>query len=189
MKRLARMTLVVAFMPFAVSLSPAHSQTTWNVELLRGSTFSPPHLTIDEGDQVHWVWVSGSHNVESGVGGNHDGNFRSGDPGFRQTFGLVFDGAFLDAHIMVGNVYPYYCIVHFGSGMVGSVTVIVASDVDRDADVDLDDYASIAPCLNGPGPSAPLSECSAKQQAQADIDRDGDVDLRDIAILQRAFTG
>ena len=135
------------------------------------------------------MWVSGSHNVESGVGGNHDGNFRSGDPGRGLTFDIVFDAAFLDAHIMVGNVYPYYCIVHVSFGMVGSVTVIVASDVDRDADVDLDDYALIAPCLDGPGTSAPLSECSAKQQAQADIDGDGDVDLRDIAILQRAFTG
>ena len=188
MKPLARTTPVVAFMLFAVSLSPAHSQTTWNVDLGSGA-FSPADLTIDEGDQVHWVWVRGTHNVESGVGGIHDGNFRSGDPGFRQTFDLVFDRAFLEAHIMSGNVYPYYCIVHVAIGMVGSITVIAASDVDRDADVDLDDYASIAPCLNGPGPSAPLSECSAKQQAQADIDRDGDVDLRDIAILQRAFTG
>lgn len=188
MKPLGRMTLVVAFMPFAVSLSPARSQTTWNVNL-SGMTFSPAHLTIDEGDKVHWVWVRGTHNVESGVGGNHNGIFRSGDPGFRLTFDIVFDRAFLDAHIMPGNVFPYYCIVHVSFGMVGSITVIVAGDVDRDTDVDLDDYASIAPCLNGPNASDPLPKCSAKQQAQADIDRDGDVDLRDIAILQRAFTG
>lgn len=190
MKPLRRMTLIVAFMPFAVSLSPARSQTTWNVNLGEGR-FTPAHLTIDEGDKVHWRWatVFGFHNVESGVGGNHDGNFRSGDAAFNQTFDLVFDRAFLDAHIMLGNLYPYYCIVHVAFGMTGSITVIVAGDVDRDMDVDLDDYASIAPCLNGPGPSDPLPKCTAKQQTQADIDRDGHVDLRDIAILQRAFTG
>ena len=189
MKPLGRMTLVVAFMPFAVSLSPARSQTTWNVDLY-GPSFTPAHLTIDEGDTVHWVWTYiFFHNVESGVGGNHDGNFRSGDPGTGQTFDLAFDRAFLDVHIMSGNVYPYYCILHFNNGMFGSITVIVAPDVDRDTDVDLDDYASIAPCLNGPGPSDPLPGCTAKQQTQADIDRDGDVDLRDIAMLQRAFTG
>ena len=182
------MRLIVAVMPFAVSLSAAHSQTTWNVEL-GGGRFTPDDLTIDEGDRVHWVWVTGIHNVESGVGGNHDGNFRSGDARFNQTFDLVFDRAFLDAHIMSSNVYPYYCIVHVSLGMVGSITVIVAGDVDRDTDVDLDDYASIAPCLNGPDTSDPLPECTAKQQTQADIDRDGNVDLRDIAMLQRAFTG
>ena len=188
MKPFGRLTLVVVFMPFAVALSPARSQTTWNVEL-GGGRFTPADLRIDEGDSIHWVWVTGLHNVESGVGGNHDGNFRSGNAGFNQTFDLVFDRAFLDAHIISGNVYPYYCIVHVAFGMVGSITVIVAPDVDRDTDVDLDDYASIAPCLNGPDTSDPLPECTAKQQTQADIDRDGDVDLRDIAILQRTFTG
>ncbi len=188
MKPLGRMTLVVAFMPCAVSLSSARSQTTWNVNL-GSSSFTPTHLTIDEGDTVHWVWVRGLHNVVSGVGGNHDGNFRSGNAGFNQTFDLVFDRAFLDAHIILGNVYPYYCIVHVAVGMVGTITVIVAADVDRDTDVDLDDYASIAPCLTGPDTSDPLPECTAKQQTQADINRDGNVDLRDIAMLQRSFTG
>ena len=41
-----------------------------------------PDQTVDVGDTVDWAWVSGLHNVESGVGGIHDGAFRSGDPAF-----------------------------------------------------------------------------------------------------------
>lgn len=88
-------------------------------------SFSPADITIDTGDTVTWTWAGGFHNVESGVGGTHDGNFRSGDPTSTvgTMFSVTFDQAFLNAHPMANNEYPYYCAIHFGGGMVGSVTV------------------------------------------------------------------
>jgi len=85
-------------------------------------------LTITVGDTVHWVWDLGDpllHNVESGVGGAHDGNFTSGPPEpSPATFDVIFDQSFLDANPMAGNVYPYYCITHLISGMTATITVV-----------------------------------------------------------------
>jgi len=106
----------------------ATAQTTHNVDL-SGFTFTPANLTIDAGDTVHWVWVSGTHNVESGVivagVGVPDGNFTSGASTsvVGTTFDVVFDPAFLTANPMPGNVYPYYCVVHAAVNMAGTITV------------------------------------------------------------------
>ena len=99
--------------------------------MLDGLLFLPADITIDRGDTVHWEWVSGDHNVESGVidagAGVPDGNFRSGDPTavVGNSFDLVFDQAFLGANPMPGNVYPYYCIIHANVNMAGTITVEV----------------------------------------------------------------
>ncbi len=56
-------------------------------------------------------------------------------------------------------------------------------DLDRDGDVDDDDFSEVVICLTGPeGPATP--ECNS-----VDFDRDGYVDLGDVAVLQRVFTG
>lgn len=103
------------------------AQTT-HVVNLTGSAFSTPDLTIAVGDTVQWNWVSGLHNVESGVAGVHDGIFRSGDPVLApSTFSVLFDQAFLNANPTPGKVYRYYCTVHLGVGMVGQVTVAFPS--------------------------------------------------------------
>ena len=88
-------------------------------------TFVPADVKINIGDTVHWAWKGEgmAHNVESGVGGAHDGNFLSGDPVTSEDFSVVFDQAFLDANPMPDNLYPYYCAPHFNFGMVGSITV------------------------------------------------------------------
>jgi len=54
---------------------------------------------------------------------------------------------------------------------------------DGDEDVDLDDFASFAACMQGPG-TAVGAECQC-----ADSDEDDDVDLLDFARMQEAFTG
>ncbi|MHC4697793.1 MAG: cupredoxin domain-containing protein [Planctomycetota bacterium] len=102
--------------------TPSFAQTIHTVEL-SGVSFSPPALAIGVGDTVHWVWLDGSHNVVSGVGGTPDGNFSSGAPTMGATYDVIFDQAFLDANPMAGNEYPYYCQVHVGSGMTGTITV------------------------------------------------------------------
>ena len=103
------------------------AQTTHTV-MLSGISFSPDDLTIAVGDTVDWVWSSGLHNVESGVGGVPDGFFSSGAPqNPPRTFSVTFDQAFLDANPTAGKAYDYYCIVHLGLGMTGRVTVEVPS--------------------------------------------------------------
>ncbi len=111
-----------------------------------GFDFTPANVTIETGDTVHWFWAGGLHNVESGVGGVHDGNFRSGDPtsDTSTTFDVTFDEAFLTAQPIPQDVYPYYCAVHEALGMVGSVSVepdpCAVFDADNDGDVDLADF-------------------------------------------------
>ncbi len=110
---------------FVLQASVAQGANTLQV-LMTGITFSAPDLTVTVGDTVRWVWIDGFHNVESGVGGTHDGIFRSGDPtaAAGTTFELVFDQAFLDANPQTNNSYPYYCFVHVGVGMIGTITVV-----------------------------------------------------------------
>jgi plastocyanin len=111
-------TLVLGFAPSAAA------QTTHQVDLA-GVSFTPADLTIAEGDTVLWNWVSGVHNVSS-----DDGLFRSGNPvSGPNTFSITFDAAFLASAPANGNVYNYFCEVHVGFGMVGSVTVITANPV------------------------------------------------------------
>jgi len=133
---------------------PVVAPTTVNVSVA-GFDFTPADVQIETGDTVHWFWAGGIHNVESGVGGVHDGNFRSGDPtsSTSTTFDVTFDAAFLAAHPMPGNVYPYFCIVHEPLGMVGTVTVgtpvCPAFDADGDNDVDLQDYRAFQDNFTG----------------------------------------
>ncbi len=62
-------------------------------------------------------------------------------------------------------------------------------DFDNDGDVDLDDFAIVAACLDGPDELTPPGGCSPGDFADADQDSDGDVDLDDFALLQLEFTG
>jgi hypothetical protein len=56
-------------------------------------------------------------------------------------------------------------------------------DVDRDGDVDTDDYSELALCLAGPGVGTPTG-CE-----DMDWKPDDAVDLADVAAFQRMFTG
>ncbi|MCK4342956.1 MAG: hypothetical protein KAY37_14680, partial [Phycisphaerae bacterium] len=56
-------------------------------------------------------------------------------------------------------------------------------DLDRDGDVDLDDFNIFAGCMNGPEITFP-GGCD-----DADLDGDADVDLADFAVFQTLFTG
>ena len=183
--------VTLVLLTLAASAAPA---ATITVQLV-GFTFVEQDITIEVGDTVHWEWVSGFHNVESGVvvsgAGVPNGMFRSGDPTsvVGTTYDLVFDQAFLDAHPIAGNEYPYYCIVHTFFDMVGTVTVVMLGDVDGDFDVDLTDHAITADCLSGPESDVSQGVCSLEEFDLSDTDDDGDVDLRDVAAIQNAFTG
>ena len=58
-------------------------------------------------------------------------------------------------------------------------------DLDRDRDVDLNDFATFQVCFNGSGrPPVSPSLCG-----EADSDQDGDVDVNDFAVFQICFNG
>lgn len=67
--------------------------------------------------------------------------------------------------------------------------VRLLGDLDDDGDVDLDDYADFADCLNGPNVTAPPGGCTLEQFNDADLDEDDDVDLSDFAVFGRVFEG
>jgi len=162
----ARCTLVAVVIAAAITLSTSAPAETHHVDVGPGFDFIPADITIQTGDTVVWTWVSGLHNVESGVDGNHDGNFRSGDPvndpGL--TYEVTFDQQFLDDHPMEGNVYPYYCSIHVNFNMIGSVTVEPApvecpADIVGDDDtVDVNDLLELLANWGTDGNGAAIAE-------------------------------
>ncbi|HEX5399108.1 MAG TPA: Ig-like domain-containing protein [Verrucomicrobiae bacterium] len=86
-------------------------------------TFSPANVTIHVGDSVIWTWASTFHSTTSGTvsGGtaHPDGLW---DSGLIQNLPHAFTNTFNSA-----GDFPYYCSVHYGSGMIGDVAVEAAS--------------------------------------------------------------
>jgi len=70
--------------------------------------------------------------------------------------------------------------------VVSGVAVGLPGDLDGDGDVDVDDFAALADCLNGPD-NSPAPACSP--DTDADLDADGDVDVKDFATFTQHFTG
>lgn len=131
--------------------------TTHDVSVGPGLEFFPADLVIAVGDTVHWFWSGDGllHNVVSGPpDGIPDGIFNSGPPTSdpETTFDVLFDQAFLDDNPMSGNEYPYFCEVHFGLGMTGTVTVVgdcSVFDFDEDDDVDWSDFGGFQLAFTG----------------------------------------
>ncbi len=76
-------------------------------------------------------------------------------------------------------------LVFLGERVVPSIP----GDFDDDGDVDGADWQRFAPCLAGPGITAPPAGCSPADFAKADLDGDGDVDVRDATEFQQRFAG
>jgi len=104
--------------------SSVSAQTTHVVNVADFS-FSPKNITIDVGDTVRWVWVSGDHTVTEGLGPFPSGGEAFNEPVTTSTgnYELTFDTQFLFDNPRSANLYEYYCIPHFAFGMKGSVKV------------------------------------------------------------------
>jgi plastocyanin len=98
---------------------------TWTVLVAPNGehAFSPQTLTVRAGDTVHWVWQGSGHTVTSGASGTADGAFCSpGDTGCA-TAPTSQTGATYDHVFAVGGDYPFFCRIHFASGMTGTIAV------------------------------------------------------------------
>ena len=73
--------------------------------------FSPPAVTVDVGDTVEWLWVSGFHSTTRQQGAE---TWDSGAVATPHTFSHTFTHP---------GTYPYICTVHVAYGMTGTVTV------------------------------------------------------------------
>ena len=158
-------------------VTSATAQTVHNVDVGPGLIFAPADIVIEVGDTLRWTWISGFHNVESGAGGTHDGIFRSGDPTSTAgtVFDVVLDQTFVTNNPVPNNVYDYYCAVHVGLGMVGTIEVVTCpSDIDEDGGVGLSDLVQL---LSNYGTT------SGAGYFDGDLDFDGAVTLADLVKL------
>jgi len=107
--------------PIAAEAGPS----TWTVLVGANGThsFGPSTLAIRAGDTVHWVWQQSGHTVSSGTGGVADGLFCSPSDGACSNAPTSPAGATYDHVFTAPGTYPYYCRLHWDSGMVGSITV------------------------------------------------------------------
>ena len=76
--------------------------------------FSPSSVNLNQGDQVAWVWVSGTHSVTQGTSCNPAGAIFDSGIGSGQHFAWKSD--------RTGSV-PYFCQVHCLSGMTGLLNI------------------------------------------------------------------
>ena len=82
-----------------------------------GFSFGPPAQTLNNGDQVTWVWVGAGHTVTNGTSPS--------DPNAGTIFNtatLGLPGAFTWKADRTGSV-PYYCAPHFSFGMTGALQI------------------------------------------------------------------
>jgi plastocyanin len=78
-----------------------------------GLSFTPPNLTITQGDTVRWSNTGGTHNAHQ----IPEDIFLSGSPAPAPwTYEFIFNN-------VAAGVYDYRCDLHFGLGMLGTVTV------------------------------------------------------------------
>jgi plastocyanin len=78
-------------------------------------SFAPANLTIAAGTTVTWVWKSGGHSLDSGPGCSTNNQFTSG--------GLQNTGFTMTHTFSTPGTYPFFCGVHCGSNMKGTITV------------------------------------------------------------------
>lgn len=113
-KGIRGMLWAIMLLTIVVAVQGAHAEprATGTVTIV-GTSFQPATITIQPGDTVEWVKSDGFHNVVA-----EDGSFRSGDP---TSDSFNFSHTFTQP-----GEYKYFCQVHGGSGMRGTIIVAAA---------------------------------------------------------------
>lgn len=83
-----------------------------------GLVFTPAVVNVNAGDQVVWTWAGNFHSTTSGTAGSSNGLWDSGVANAPHSFTNTFNTS--------GN-FPYYCSIHYASGMTGAVEVAAAN--------------------------------------------------------------
>jgi hypothetical protein len=128
------------------------------------------------------------------------GNYYS-HPVIAHTWGPGPELFSFDITVEAGTGYDYYNLTFTLAGRFetdGSLftakehfylqVLPIRGDLDEDGDVDLDDFATFAGCLNGPEVMTPPAGCTQTNFTKSDLDEDSDVDLDDFAVFGSRFT-
>jgi len=88
------------------------------------TVYSPKTITITVGDVVQWTWAASFHTVTSGTFPNPDNRFCSPDnldcPGVHTSDA----GAIYEHQFGTAGTFTYFCEIHGGFGMTGTVVVL-----------------------------------------------------------------
>ena len=88
-----------------------------------GFSFSPDQVTIQVGDQVHWVWSSMGRTVGSGSNCVSDNLFCSPNNTSCSMNTASNTGATYDRIFLSQGTFPFFCRPHCSFGMTGTVFV------------------------------------------------------------------
>ena len=88
-----------------------------------GLTFTPSAVSITAGDTVHWVFATTGHTVTSGAPCTVDSSYCSPSNVNCSIAATSPAGATFDHTFSQAGTYSYFCRIHCGSGMRGTVTV------------------------------------------------------------------
>ncbi|UCG32457.1 MAG: hypothetical protein JSU68_12420 [Phycisphaerales bacterium] len=104
------------------------------------------------------------------------------------TNGAVYSPT-VDYNVDVGGGFRIGVSADDMTGDSFSFRLLSECDVDRDGDVDLNDFATFSVCFYGTSVTVPPAGCTPEDFAASDFDEDGDVDLSDLATFAVEFTG
>jgi plastocyanin len=115
-------TFILAFLVIFSAFNLT-GQTTHNVSVVNNA-FNPSNITVNTGDKVIWTNTEGNHNV-NGTQATFPTNPESfgNSVGSSWTYEYTFNTA---------GTYNYQCDPHVGFGMVGIVTVNLATNADKE---------------------------------------------------------
>lgn len=104
---------------------PSATSQTFDVSVGPGAQriFSPSTVNISVGDTVKWTWASNNHTVTSGANCSADSQFCAPSD-MNCPSEMVFGTGTVYQHTFTtAGSYTYYCAIHCGSGMIGTVNV------------------------------------------------------------------
>jgi plastocyanin len=115
-----RRTTAMVFVAAFLAATSAHA-TTHIIQFggAFGFAYSPNSLTVSVGDTIVWQGDFGVHPLSST-------SVPPGAASFHNTSGTSFS-----YRVTAAGTYNYQCDVHFGIGMVGSFTAVIATDVEN----------------------------------------------------------
>lgn len=90
-----------------------------------GNNFSPSTSNIVAGDTVRWTWSSSNHTVTSGTNCTVDNQYCSPSNAANCSTAVVSNSGTVYTHTFsTAGTFGYFCRVHCGGGMTGTVVVV-----------------------------------------------------------------